>query len=90
MDSLEKLKTILEDIPSDSSINISIDNHIENHIENHVENHVENNNTSIDDKTDLNVKDIFNKSLPYIKVIVILIVNSIISFVINKTNKPIE
>jgi len=85
MDSLEKLKTILEDIASDSSINISIDNHVENHIENHIEN-----NTSFEEETKKSCKDIFNKSLPYVKIIVILIVNTIISFVINKNNKPIE
>ena len=85
MDSLDRLKTILEDIPSDSSLNITIDNHIENHIEN---NNI--NNTSLDEESN-SYKDIFNKSLPYIKIIVILIVNTIISFVINKTSKlPIE
>ena len=86
MDIVHTLKNILEDVDSDSSINITIDNHIENHIEN---NNI--NNTSIEEETnESDFKDIFNKSLPYIKIVIIMIVNTVISFIINKTNKQLN
>ena len=83
MDSIDRLKTALEDVQSDNSIVINIDNHIETNTNNNIS-------TIETNENENKIKRLLDVSLPYIKVIVIIIVNTIISFIINIKSKKLH